>query len=221
MIHDHLQQALAGARIKMEVLRLEGKTLPIARELKVIDGLLAEALEAARTLTTELSPAVLYRSGLTVALRWLARWFEERNGLAVEVEAATDVDAGSEDVRIILFRSVNELLFNIVKHANVKRASIHIGRTDDGAVRVVVSDEGAGFDPEQARAEEGTPGGFGLFSVRERLELLGGGLCMESAPGRGTRITLTGPPAEPASIDPEMNNGDGDRGRERTETETP
>ena len=93
-----------------------------------------------------------------------------------------------------LFRAVRELLFNIVKHAQTANASVQLSRTADGRACIVVSDEGAGFDPETLRAWDGTAGGFGLFSLRERLELLGGQFEVNSSPGRGTSVTISGPP---------------------------
>jgi signal transduction histidine kinase len=115
----------------------------------------------------------------------------------VEVEAEEDPDA-DEESRVTLFRSVRELLFNVVKHAGVTSARIRLGRTADGRVCIVVSDEGAGFNPETLRTRDRTEGGFGLLSLRERLDLLGGRLEVESAPGRGSRFTIIGPVPQPA-----------------------
>jgi signal transduction histidine kinase len=92
---------------------------------------------------------------------------------------------------------VRELLFNVVKHAHVTSARVDAGRTADGRVRIVVRDEGVGFDPTTLRAWDGTLGTFGLFSLREHLELLGGGLDVESAPGCGASFTVLGPARRP------------------------
>jgi nitrate/nitrite-specific signal transduction histidine kinase len=89
---------------------------------------------------------------------------------------------------------VRELLFNVVKHANVANAGVQLRRAADGSTWVVVSDEGVGFDPEVLRAWDGTDARFGLFSLRERLELLGGRLDVDSAPGQGASFTIVGPP---------------------------
>jgi signal transduction histidine kinase len=95
---------------------------------------------------------------------------------------------------VTLFRAVRELLFNVVKHAQVRDARVQLGHDADSRIRIVVSDDGAGFEPDVVRAREGTAGSFGLFSVRERLESLGGQLEVDSAPGRGASIILLGPP---------------------------
>jgi signal transduction histidine kinase len=81
-----------------------------------------------------------------------------------------------------------------------------LGREADGRVRILVGDDGVGFDPEAVRAREGTTGTFGLFSLRERLESLGGQLEVDSAPGRGSSFTLLAPPTrrgEPEASAPE------------------
>ena len=84
------------------------------------------------------------------------------------------------------------LLFNVTKHARVKTARVNLSRTPTGAVQVAVSDEGVGFDPAQMSRRTGTTG-FGLFHLRERVELVGGCMETESAPGRGRRFVLRVP----------------------------
>jgi signal transduction histidine kinase len=93
-------------------------------------------------------------------------------------------------MRVLLFQIVRELLFNVVKHADTDRATVTIDEADGGLI-IIVADEGAGFDPAALKPK--TEGGFGLFSVRERLRLFGGTLEIESAPGEGTRMIATIP----------------------------
>ena len=196
VIHDHLQQLLSLARINLDLARRQVRARSTQQRLDELDGLIAEALGITRSLTAELSPAILHRSGLAAALRWLGRWYEERFALEVSVEAEGDVQLDHEG-RVTLFRAVRELLFNVVKHAQVARARVHLSQTVDGRARIVVRDEGAGFAPEILRATDATAEGFGLFSVRERLDMLGGQLEVTSSPGLGTSITITGPPPRP------------------------
>ncbi len=162
-------------------------------QLAQIENNLRDAIKTARSLTAELSPPVLRQCGLAAALKWLRAWCGEKYGMDVKVAVEDEVDPGA-DVSVTLFRSVRELLFNIVKHAGVSSANLRMWRTDDGIVKLEVRDEGVGFDPEEVRAREGAVGGFGLFSIRERMEWLGGGLEIESAPGVGSRFTLWVPP---------------------------
>ena len=193
VIHDHLQQLLSVARINLAVALEQVTAESVRKSLADLDNALAESLEITRTLTAEISPAILRRSGLAAALRWLGRWYQGRFGLEVTVEIGAEVEPDDE-TRVTLFRAARELLYNVVKHARVTRASIQLNRTVDGRARIVVSDEGAGFDPEVLRAWDGSEEGFGLFSLRERLDSLGGQFEVQSAPGRGTSITISGPP---------------------------
>jgi len=192
VIHDQLQQLLSVARIKLGMALGQVGTRSHQESLSEVDDLIAESLDITRSLTAELSPAILRRSGLAAALRWLGRWYEAQFALKVTVEAEEDVDV-EEEIRVALFRSVRELLFNVVKHAGVTSARVQLEREADDRVRILVSDDGAGFDPEAVRAREGTGVSFGLFSLRERLELLGGQFEVDSAPGRGASFTMFAP----------------------------
>lgn len=114
----------------------------------------------------------------------------------VTLDAASEVEVAEQEVRVALFQCIRELLFNIVKHAQVQNARIQVNHTDRGAVQIMVSDHGVGFDPAKVLKNEGLDGGFGLFSQRERLELIGGHLDIQSAPGCGSRFTILGPSAQ-------------------------
>ena len=192
MLHDHLQQLLVGARMSLS---LAGRDLPegkLAERIRDADAMLGESLVASRTLTVELSPPILHDAGLGPALEWLARWMGERHGLTVELAETHWTEPQSEDVRVLVFHSVRELLFNVVKHAQVKQAKVEIDQVD-GLARVRVVDEGVGFDPDATSAGEDMPTAFGLFSIRERLEAIGGALSVQSRPGEGTVATVVAP----------------------------
>jgi PAS domain S-box-containing protein len=193
VLHDGLQQLLVGARIRLEILRSHSKGCAPSDDLQGVLDLLAESLSVSRSLTVELCPPALNQAGLADALQWLGRWFAEKQGLAVHIRADPAVRVEGEEMRIALFQAVRELLFNVVKHAGVKEASVTLDRDDAGAVRITTWDTGAGFHPAEVRAREGTTGGFGLFSLRERLELLGATLTVESSPGQGSRFTILAP----------------------------
>ncbi len=196
VLHDHLQQLLVGARYCLGSVRgsPEAGRLKLVRETaEKVDSFLGEAIEASRSLTYELSPPILRQRSLAEALEWLGKHFERQHHLVVKVTADPRLVLEDEDSRLALYHAVRELLFNIVKHAQVEQACIRAARSKGGKVRITVSDRGVGFDPAHARAREGVDGGFGLFSLRERLELLGGGLDIESSPGRGSRITISTP----------------------------
>ena len=183
LLHDHLQQLLYGAQLMIESLRAaprDGDRVTRAAEA------VAQCVEAARELTLDLTPPVLDEEDFSVALAWVAAHVGERHGLGVEVVAEDAVVVPSRDLRVLLVELVRELLFNVVKHAGASSARIRLSRVG-GRLTVAVEDDGGGFDPAALR----TGVGFGLFSVRGRLELLGGRFEIDSVPGDGTRAVLS------------------------------
>jgi PAS domain S-box-containing protein len=190
VLHDHFQQLLVGARYGLGALRGESEAESFAKAVQRIDDLLGKCLDTSRSLTLQLSPPILYEAGLVAALRWLGEWFQGTHGLSVKVTARARRVADSEELRIALFQSVRELLFNVVKHAQVKEAQVELRQERDKELRIVVRDAGVGFNPAQLSAPAGPAGGFGLFSLRERIEFLGGRLEVESSLGAGSRFTL-------------------------------
>jgi CheY-like chemotaxis protein len=151
-------------------------------------------MNAARSLTFELFPAVLQRSGLPAALTWLAKWTRDKYRLNVEVSADPAADTTRKDVRTLLFESTRELLFNIVKHSEADRAIVRLELDAEDQICITVADDGVGFEPSNLdeRWKSGDVG-WGLFSIRERLTLLGGRLDIDSSPGDGSRIRIIAP----------------------------
>jgi PAS domain S-box-containing protein len=196
LLHDELQQLLVAARLRVHSLE-RGVDLRAQAVCREVVDLLQEALEHSRSLTRELSPSILQSGDLGAALEWLARWMAEKHHLTVSVRVNGTGEPESEDLTTMLFQSVRELLFNIVKHAEVATAEVALSRRND-VVQIVVSDTGVGFDPAALRGEGGSAGGFGIFSIRQRLELLGGRLTIDSAPGRGSRCALWVPLTQPS-----------------------
>jgi signal transduction histidine kinase len=160
--------------------------------LQSVDELVTEVLAATRSLTAELSPSILQTGRFSEALEWLAAWVEQKHGLKVHVEADASIDL-PEEARAMLFLAARELLFNVVKHAAVQQATLQLFRAEGQEVRIVVADKGAGFDPLQHSQGRNHVSGFGLRSMRERLELVGGRMEVDAAPGRGTRVMLAAP----------------------------
>ncbi|HTP59288.1 MAG TPA: response regulator, partial [Spirochaetia bacterium] len=189
VLHDQLQQLLAGARFGLESLRSTDTQEDLSSTIDKIDEMLKRGLDVSRSLTTELSPPIQYDAELESIMEWLVAWAAERFGLRVSLEAEQGVRVESEEVRMLLFRSVQELLFNVAKHSGVKEARIETARADT-EVRVTVRDAGKGFDVSATRLKGGSRGGFGLFSLHERLEALGGAVAIESAPGKGSSFTI-------------------------------
>ena len=197
-LHDQIGQALAFTR--MRVVRLRGDAVFCGFEDTIgeILRLLGQAINSTRSLTFEISPPVLYELGLASALDWLAERLAGAHHIAIEVAADARLDALPDDTRVLLFQAVRELLVNAIKHADPTTVTVTAQLTGD-EVRVVVADDGRGFDAGRVR-ETGVDGmTFGLFSIRERLTYFGGHMVVESGAGRGTSVTLTTPMGQPPS----------------------
>ncbi len=191
LLHDDLQQLLVGSKLRLSMLTRKTQDTPeIGEPIREAIDLLAESIQKSRGLSHELSPPVLHHGNLTEVLRWLVEHIYTTCGLKVHLRVVDDVEIHSQTLKTFAYKTVREMLFNVVKHANVKRAAVVVRRVDR-AIRVTVADRGRGFDPQ--RLDTASQNGFGLFHIRERLQLLGGTLTVQSAPGRGSRFVLTIP----------------------------
>jgi signal transduction histidine kinase/CheY-like chemotaxis protein len=190
LLHDDLQQLLVGAQYRLNVIERRARSdRSIDTALDELREQLVQAIERSRSLSHELSPPPLRRQTLASALRWLAERTQAAYGLEVEVRGELDQKLQPEDLEILAFRSVQELLFNVVKHADTGRARVTLG-CQDGYLTIEVRDEGKGFDPAAEGAQRDAPAGFGLFSIRERAQVLGGEFVIASESGRGCTCTL-------------------------------
>jgi len=197
VLHDHLQQLLVASKFRIAILGRGGDEL-LKQGVKEIEDLIDESIAASRSLTVELSPPILHEAGLTAGLEWLARRMKDTHGLFVELELE-ESGVLPEAPKILLFESVRELLFNVVKHASVLSARVNLRRFDN-SLRVVVSDKGKGFDPVSLPAAGESGRGFGLFGIRERLELMGGSFTIESILGQGSQFIVSMPVSPSESI---------------------
>jgi signal transduction histidine kinase/CheY-like chemotaxis protein len=196
LLHDDLQQILAAARMQLQAVC---ETIPPEPMLANVEQLLEESIGQSRRLSHELSPAVLQHSGLAAALKWLAEQMMDQFGLHVQLESNAAQPFDNAPLRVFLFRAVQELLFNVVKHAGVKSAHVALSGSD-GGLAVTVSDQGRGFNPDLLESYTATRG-FGLLSLRERVHYIGGNLVIESAPGQGSRFTLTVPISQAKAVE--------------------
>ena len=194
-LHDGLQQLLviASSNLDRQLKRDRESGAPPSELLAVARRHLDEAIAAARSLSIELFPPILQRAGLPAALKWLAGWVQEKYKIEVEIALDPRADSTRKDVRTLLFESARELLFNAVKHAQADRVMLELTVDADDNLCISVSDPGVGFDPDALDDRSKTGQGWGLFSIRERLTLLGGRFDLQSVPGYGTRVSLVAP----------------------------
>lgn len=191
ILHDHLQQLLHGAQMWANLLISEEDETPPEAPTRIRE-LLRDSIETTRSLAVDLSPPVLRSEGLVPALEWLADRMHERHELTVTLDVATELRVPETELRDLLFRVTRELLFNVVKHAEVATATVQVASTTD-ACTVEVVDDGTGFDPARLDTHTDSDNHLGLVSARERLALVGGDLSIDTAPGEGTRVSVEVP----------------------------
>lgn len=197
VLHDQVGQVLALAKIKLGILK-EAVSVEEYRQLSdEVRKLLEQAINSSRSLTFEISPPILYDLGFEAAVQTLCEKFQQQNDFRLEFVTDRKPKSLPADMGILLYRAVRELLVNIVKHARAGRVQVTC-RRDAARVLIKVVDDGIGFEPAANATQLSGARSFGLFSIRERLYHLGGEMTVDSAPGSGTRITLTAPLQEAA-----------------------
>lgn len=189
VLHDQLQQLLVAAKMRFE--SMQNQTAKERKsEAREVVNLLDEALDNARSLAVELSPPIL-AEGLAKALEWLCgTWMKDKYGLLVKRFIDMSIDTAHDDLRIQVFIAVKELLFNVVKHSEVRECLVELAAQDAGSLRITIRDHGRGFDADHI-GHHGS--GFGLISLRERLGMLGGSLQIRSKPGQGVEAVILAP----------------------------
>lgn len=205
ILHDELQQLLAGAKINLEI--LTKKIEPVQQEhLDKIIELIVQSLKISRSLTEELVPKVLRQKDLGKIVEWLCDFVLRTHNLKVDLKLFDKIEIYNENIRLFLYQSIRELLFNIVKHSGTDSAQVSLIKDLGGNLQIKVSDHGIGFDSALINKDSGPDGHFGLFSIRERLSLLKGTLTLESVPAKGTHCTLIMPLTETEGLEePEKN----------------
>jgi PAS domain S-box-containing protein len=195
ILHDDLQQRLFAIKAQLSMLTYgseNGISLKIQSALQQIQRELADTVAITRSLSVEMSPVVLHGEGLADAILWLASQMKEQFGLQVELTSKDDFNYLEDHMRVLLFRAVRELLFNIVKHAHVTQATVSLAQVED-QLRITVSDAGAGFDVSAVMSEPNTA--HGLLVIRDRLSLMGGRMQVTSKLGKGTQVVIEIPQA--------------------------
>jgi signal transduction histidine kinase len=194
LLHDHVQQLLVAVKFNLRAAQRQkpdDKTVPMIHKSCL---LLDEALSLCRSLAAEMDPPIVRQGDLKASLDWLAHSMEEKHYLKTQLRFGLSRDVG-QNVRLLVFETVRELLFNVVKHAGVKRATVRVSVTPKGLLRVCVADRGRGFDVSSldSRCEC-----LGLARIRQRIELAGGEISVVSRIGCGATITVLIPLAPQA-----------------------
>lgn len=190
ILHDDLQQLLYGIQLRTHLLTLDFEAhefKEIGEQIATLTRLTDEAIHRTRTLAIELSPPVLNDVAISTLFDWLAIHMKEVHNLDVQLSIENEFYIADEELRILLFQILRELLFNVVKHAKVAQARLLVQEQNHQTL-IRVEDDGAGFSVDDI-GEQGKRG-LGLYSARERIQLFGGEMKIDSTPGAGTRVAL-------------------------------
>ena len=195
-IHDTVIQSLSLSNIKLGAAARAAEDAGLSAEqmkLGIVRELIVEAIAQCRLLMSDLTPPLLYELGLKAALEHLVAKLQRQHDVRIELEDDGASQSLDNALRGLLFQATRELVVNALKHANASEVTITT-RSDGSLIRVCVRDNGTGIDPSKTEPRgAGQEGGFGLFSIRERVEGLGGHLHIQSSPGKGTTITIAAP----------------------------
>jgi signal transduction histidine kinase len=190
-LHDSIGQILAFSRRELTGLEKIGSN-EIAISLKEVGRQLDKAIKQTRSLSFELSPSVLYDLGLETALEDLAEIFSRERNIECRFEGDGQLEPIEDAIKVLLYRSVRELLINVAKHADASEVKITLSWSNN-EIHINVEDNGKGFDASVLERRLKKSRGFGLFSIQERLSHIDGCFEIQTAEGRGTKITLVAP----------------------------
>ena len=191
-LHDQVGQSLFLAKMKLDALK------QIATDPSVLDmtrqtaDIIDQAMSDIRTLIMEISPPVLRMLGLEAALSELSDKLSMEHGVRISIYNDFSPKPLSDDIKDLLFRAAREILLNAVKHSHTESIIIRIS-SENSCMMIEVEDFGQGFDAGRVLSNMEKQNGYGLLSIRERLQHIGGRLTIDSELGSGTRITLITP----------------------------
>ncbi len=191
-LHAEVGQTLAF--LKLKISELKGKESPtnIKEDLEEVHNLAENAITSTRSLMTQLSPYILYELGFIPAVDWLAEHILRENNIKYSFKDDGKQKPLTNDLSILLFQAVRELLANIRKHAKAKNVKISIKRNGNN-IQIEVSDDGIGFDTSALDSYVESDIGFGLLNIRSRIDIVGGHFEIESYKNKGTKIKLAAP----------------------------
>lgn len=189
-LHDTVIQTMGAAKLRSQLIqdKIPNSIKPLFSEMQ---DFISQSITQGRSIMAEMSPPVLYELGFIPALEWLTDQIGKQNGIAAKFQGK-HVPQMTHETQVMLFQCTRELLMNIVKHANSKAVVVKAS-ADGSNIKIEIKDDGKGFDTRQAFATNVSGGGFGLFSIRERLKHFGGELHISSEPGQGTKVTMNVP----------------------------
>jgi len=192
-LHDQIGQSLVFSKIKLDELHQSATSSELTKALDEICNNIGQIIQDTKTLTFDLSSPILNEIGLEAAISdWLDVQIEAKHGIETEFVDDGQQKPLDDDIQALLFRNVRELLVNVIKHAKANKVKVSISRVEE-QIHIDVEDDGKGFDSVKVASGATEETKFGLFSIRERLEHLGGSFEIDSKPGSGSKFLMTAP----------------------------
>jgi PAS domain-containing protein/signal transduction histidine kinase len=192
-IHGGIIQPLVFLDVKVKSLGKITKDTKLTEAYRQMRTILGELIEKSRTFTFDLSYPILYELGLEPAIEeWLRTEIKDKHKIAVEFKSEIQSKDLDQNIVTFLFKSVKELLINVVKHAKANNVKVSVARKQNNII-LCVEDDGCGFESFRSGKKQTLLTGFGLFNIREQVTYLGGELSIDSKAGIGSKITLTVP----------------------------
>ena len=188
-LHDDTIQAVIALKQRVQLAQKSVKDQAGRHSLEELESLAEQTIENLRRLTRALRPIYLEDLGLVPALEMLVSEISQNNSVIVEFQKTGQERRLSHETELALYRIAQEALSNIVKHSNASRAELRID-FDEAQIRIEITDNGIGFDVPKSPTDFAQNGHFGLLGIRERADLIGARLEVESSTGKGTRLTV-------------------------------
>lgn len=186
-LHDETGQGLMVLRFQLEMLLSETNSQEQKLKIQESLDLLDRTIEGLRRTIARLSPRVLEELGLVAAIRRQAQILAKRAGIHAHLDLPNGRESLDHDLEVALYRSVQETLHNVAKHARARSFAVRLSIAGNRVV-LRIEDDGIGFLPRAVQQN-----GFGLTGMRERAVALGGSMTIRSRPEKGTRIRFTFP----------------------------
>jgi PAS domain S-box-containing protein len=191
-LHESVSQELFAAQLKLNELQKSMDDPKVTSRLKEVNDQIVKSIKDIRGITYDLSPPVLYDLGLKEAVESLAKSISAQYHLSVKARFIGSLENMDDEIKIITYRVIREIVQNAIKHARAGFIDIIVESKND-TLSVDVSDNGVGFDADTLAEGQYSSDGFGIFDIREKINHLGGHLRIHSTPGSGTRIGLSVP----------------------------
>jgi len=194
-LHDVIAQTLSSINVRLSDLKAEPETSRemLFQKIESTQILVENSVEIVHRFARELRPSVLDDLGLIPALETYMQSFMQETGVRVRLMAFGGIENSDSATLTILYRIAQEALTNIARHAHASSAEVSIVDRD-GAIRMEIKDDGIGFEVDGKSCAKKTIR-LGLLGMKERIEMIGGSFCIESAPGKSTTIRVEIPPA--------------------------